>query len=54
MTVYLLAANAGSPFHAEPTHRLARSITDDVEFYAEDAGRADPAYIDGLNKLAAR
>ena len=25
--------------------RLARSITDDVEFYAEDAGRADPVYL---------
>ncbi len=25
--------------------RLARSYADDVEFYAEDAGRADPAYL---------
>jgi 2-isopropylmalate synthase len=25
--------------------RLARSYVDDVEFYAEDAGRADPAYL---------
>ncbi len=25
--------------------RLARSYTDDVEFYAEDAGRAEPAYL---------
>jgi len=25
--------------------KLARSFTDDVEFYAEDSGRADPAYL---------
>jgi 2-isopropylmalate synthase len=25
--------------------RLARTFSDDVEFYAEDAGRADPAYL---------
>src|SRR5689334_14804342 len=25
--------------------RLARQYTDDVEFYAEDAGRADPTYL---------
>ncbi len=25
--------------------RLARSFTDDVEFYAEDAGRAEPAFL---------
>jgi len=25
--------------------KLARSFVDDVEFYAEDAGRADPAYL---------
>ncbi len=25
--------------------KLARQFTDDVEFYAEDAGRADPAYL---------
>lgn len=25
--------------------KLARSYTDDVEFYAEDAGRAEPAYL---------
>jgi 2-isopropylmalate synthase len=25
--------------------KLARQFTDDVEFYAEDAGRAEPAYL---------
>ena len=25
--------------------KLARQFADDVEFYAEDAGRADPAYL---------
>ena len=25
--------------------KLARQFVDDVEFYAEDAGRADPAYL---------
>ena len=25
--------------------KLARSYVDDVEFYAEDAGRADPGYL---------
>jgi 2-isopropylmalate synthase len=30
---------------AQDAVRLARQFSDDVEFYAEDAGRADPAYL---------
>jgi 2-isopropylmalate synthase len=32
--------------------RLARTMTDDVEFYAEDAGRADPTYLFAMLEAA--
>jgi 2-isopropylmalate synthase len=32
--------------------RMAKSFADDVEFYAEDAGRADPAYLFQMLRVA--
>ncbi|MDI6901749.1 MAG: 2-isopropylmalate synthase [Anaerosomatales bacterium] len=37
---------------AEKAVRLARAHTDDVEFYAEDAGRADPAFLYRMLEVA--
>ncbi|GAB4288906.1 MAG: 2-isopropylmalate synthase [Coriobacteriia bacterium] len=37
---------------AEKAVRLARGYTDDVEFYAEDAGRADPEFLYRMLEVA--